>query len=107
MVIAAYLSVAFVVGAVGAWHLRRDAQNQAARLMFSMAMWMAVVVAPIQILAGDQHGLNTLEYQPAKIAALEGELGDASGNAADPVRHARHGAGTDRLGGGDPASRRH
>jgi cytochrome bd ubiquinol oxidase subunit I len=73
MVIASYLSVAFVVGAVGAFHLRRDAQNQAARLMFSMAMWMAVVVAPIQILAGDQHGLNTLQYQPAKIAALEGD----------------------------------
>jgi cytochrome bd ubiquinol oxidase subunit I len=73
MVIASYLSVAFVVGAVGAWHLRRDVQNQAARLMFSMAMWMAVVVAPVQILAGDQHGLNTLEHQPAKIAALEGD----------------------------------
>jgi cytochrome bd ubiquinol oxidase subunit I len=73
MVIASYLSVAFVVGAVGAFHLRRDAQNQAARLMFSMAMWMAVVVAPVQIFAGDQHGLNTLEYQPAKVAALEGD----------------------------------
>jgi cytochrome d ubiquinol oxidase subunit I len=73
MVIASYLSVAFAVGAVGAWHLRRDAQNQAARLMFSMAMWMAVVVAPIQVLAGDQHGLNTLEHQPAKVAALEGD----------------------------------
>jgi cytochrome d ubiquinol oxidase subunit I len=73
MVIASYLSVAFVVGAVGAFHLLRDAQNQAAPLMFSMAMWMAVVVAPIQILVGDQHGLNTLEYQPAKVAALEGD----------------------------------
>ena len=73
MVIASYLTVAFVVGAVGAYHLRRDAQNQAARLMFSMAMWMAVVVAPIQLLVGDQHGLNTLQHQPAKIAALEGD----------------------------------
>ena len=73
MVIACYLCVAFVVGAVGAFHLRRDAQSQAARLMFSMAMWMALVVAPIQILAGDQHGLNTLRYQPAKVAALEGD----------------------------------
>ena len=73
MVIASYLCVAFVVGAVGAYHLRRDTQNQAARLMFSMAMWMAVVVAPIQILAGDQHGLNTRQYQPAKVAALEGD----------------------------------
>jgi cytochrome d ubiquinol oxidase subunit I len=40
--------------------------------MFSMAMWMATLVAPIQILAGDQHGLNTLEYQPAKVMAMEG-----------------------------------
>jgi cytochrome d ubiquinol oxidase subunit I len=40
--------------------------------MFSMAMWMAAIMAPIQILAGDQHGLNTLEYQPAKIMAMEG-----------------------------------
>jgi len=74
MVIASYLSVAFVVGAVGAWHLLRDRQNQAARLMFSMAMWMAVIVAPIQMMVGDQHGLNTLEHQPAKVAALEGDF---------------------------------
>ena len=42
--------------------------------MFSMAMWMATLVAPIQILAGDQHGLNTLEHQPAKIMAMEGHF---------------------------------
>ena len=40
--------------------------------MFSMAMWMAAIVAPIQIFAGDQHGLNTLEHQPVKIMAMEG-----------------------------------
>ena len=40
--------------------------------MFSMAMWMAALVAPVQILAGDQHGLNTLKHQPAKIMAMEG-----------------------------------
>lgn len=40
--------------------------------MFSMAMWMATLVAPLQIVAGDLHGLNTLEHQPAKIAAIEG-----------------------------------
>jgi cytochrome d ubiquinol oxidase subunit I len=38
-----------------------------------MAMWMALAVAPIQVLAGDQHGLNTRQYQPAKVAALEGD----------------------------------
>ncbi|HTW28106.1 MAG TPA: cytochrome ubiquinol oxidase subunit I [Acetobacteraceae bacterium] len=73
MVIAAFLSVAFLVGAVGAFHLLRNRDNVAARMMFSMALWMAAIVAPIQILVGDMHGLNTLQYQPAKIAALEGD----------------------------------
>lgn len=72
MVLAAYLTTAFVVGAVGAWHLLRDKTNAGARVMFSMAMWMAAIVAPIQIFAGDLHGLNTLQHQPAKIAAMEG-----------------------------------
>ncbi len=71
-VIAAYLTTALVVGAVGAWHLLRDQANPHARKMFSMAMWMAALVAPIQILAGDMHGLNTLEHQPAKVMAMEG-----------------------------------
>jgi cytochrome d ubiquinol oxidase subunit I len=74
MVLAAYLATAFIVGAVGAWHLLRDRGNRAARTMFSMAMWMAVGVAPLQVIAGDLHGLNTLEYQPAKVAAMEGHF---------------------------------
>jgi cytochrome d ubiquinol oxidase subunit I len=72
MTLAAYLTTSFVVGAVGAWHLLRDRDDPAARLMFSMAMWMAALVAPLQVLAGDLHGLNTLEHQPAKVAAMEG-----------------------------------
>jgi cytochrome d ubiquinol oxidase subunit I len=71
-VIAAYLTTAFAVGAVGAWHLLKDRTNPGARKMFSMAMWMAALVAPVQILAGDLHGLNTLEHQPAKVMAMEG-----------------------------------
>ncbi|HWA18952.1 MAG TPA: cytochrome ubiquinol oxidase subunit I [Devosia sp.] len=71
-VLAAYLTTAFAVGSVGAWHLLKDNANRQARVMFSMAMWMAALVTPIQIFAGDQHGLNTLEHQPAKIAAMEG-----------------------------------
>ena len=74
MVLAAYLTTAFVVGAMGALHLLRNSKDAAARLMFSMAMGMATVVAPIQIAAGDAHGVNTLKYQPAKIAALEGDF---------------------------------
>ena len=73
MVLAAYLTTAFVVGGIGAWHLLKDNKSPAARKMFSMAMWMAVIVAPLQIAAGDLHGLNTLQYQPAKIAAMEGD----------------------------------
>ncbi|MDH3450845.1 MAG: cytochrome ubiquinol oxidase subunit I [Gammaproteobacteria bacterium] len=72
MVLAAYLTTAFVVGGVGAYHLLKDRGNAAAQVMFSMAMWMAALVAPLQILAGDLHGLNTLEHQPAKVAAMEG-----------------------------------
>jgi len=71
-VLAAYLTTAFVVGGVGAWHLLRDRTNAHARKMFSMAMWMAAIVAPIQIFLGDMHGLNTLEHQPAKVMAMEG-----------------------------------
>jgi cytochrome d ubiquinol oxidase subunit I len=79
MVLAAYLTTAFIVSAVGALHLLRDRENRAARLMFSMAMWMATIVAPTQILAGDVHGLNTLEHQPAKIAAMEGAFDTKAG----------------------------
>jgi cytochrome d ubiquinol oxidase subunit I len=71
-VIAAYLTTALAVGAVGAWHLLKDKGNMHARKMFSMAMWMAALVAPVQIFAGDMHGLNTLEHQPVKIMAMEG-----------------------------------
>jgi len=71
-VMAAYLTTAFVVGAVGAWHLLKDRANPHARTMFSMAMWMAAIVTPLQIFAGDMHGLNTLEHQPAKVMAMEG-----------------------------------
>ncbi len=80
MVLACYLSVALLVGAVGAWHLLRDHQNQAARTMFSMAMWMAAIVAPLQLVMGDQQGLNTAEYQPAKVAAMEGDFDTVRGS---------------------------
>ncbi len=74
MMIAAYLATAFIVGSVGAYHLLRNKKGKATQLMFSMAMWMAAIVAPIQLLVGHMHGENTLEYQPAKIAAMEGHF---------------------------------
>ena len=81
MVLAAYLSTALVVGGVAAWHLLRRHDTPEVRRMFSMAMWMAALVAPIQILAGDMHGLNTLEHQPAKIMAIEGHFDSSTGGA--------------------------
>jgi cytochrome d ubiquinol oxidase subunit I len=72
-VIAAYLTTALTVGAVGAWHLLANRASAHARTMFSMAMWMAALVAPLQILAGDTQGLNTLKYQPIKVLAMEGD----------------------------------
>lgn len=73
MVLAAYLATALIVGGVGAWHLRRGHHTPAVKKMFSMAMWMLLLVAPVQVVVGDFHGLNTLKHQPAKVAAIEGQ----------------------------------
>ena len=72
MVVAAYLTTAFVVAGVGAFYLFRRIHQSQARVMLGMAMIMAVFVAPAQLLFGDLHGLNTLAHQPAKVAAMEG-----------------------------------
>ncbi|MFD2179032.1 cytochrome ubiquinol oxidase subunit I [Veronia pacifica] len=74
MVLAAYLTTAFVVGGVGAYHLLKAPHNSLAKVSLSMAMWMAAIVTPLQIVAGDVHGLNTLEHQPVKVAAMEGHF---------------------------------
>ncbi len=72
MLLAAYLTTALVVSATAAWQLLRGIRDDAGgRVMLRMAVGMLIVVAPLQILAGDAHGLNTLEHQPAKIAAME------------------------------------
>jgi cytochrome d ubiquinol oxidase subunit I len=72
MVVAAYLTTAFVVGGVSAYYLWRRRYEPQARVMFGMAMIMAIFVAPLQPFIGDRHGLNTLKYQPAKVSAIEG-----------------------------------
>lgn len=74
MVLAAYLTTAFVVAGVGAYHLLRSQRNPLAQTMFSMALWLAAIVMPVQVIVGDMHGLNTLEHQPAKVAAMEGHF---------------------------------
>ena len=72
MAIAAFIVGALLVSAAGAWHLLRGRRDPAVKTMFSMALWLLLVLAPVQALVGDQHGLNTRKYQPAKIAAIEG-----------------------------------
>jgi cytochrome d ubiquinol oxidase subunit I len=72
MVCASFLTSAFVIAGVSAFHLRQGHYPQAARRAFSMAMWAALLLAPTQAVLGDQHGLNTREYQPVKLAAMEG-----------------------------------
>ena len=81
MMMACFLSVAFFVGAVGGYHLLRNSGNVAARTMFSMALWMATILAPLQIVMGDLHGVNTLQYQPMKLAAMEGDWETRAGQS--------------------------
>lgn len=81
MTLAAYLATALFVAAAGAWHLLHRRDTPAVRTMLSMAMWMVLITTPIQIAAGDAHGRNTLIYQPAKIAAIEGHWENTPGKS--------------------------
>lgn len=70
-VVAFYITTAFVVIAVAAYFLRQKRCVEESRIMFSMTLWLLTVLIPVQIILGDMHGLNTLKYQPAKLAAIE------------------------------------
>jgi cytochrome d ubiquinol oxidase subunit I len=76
-VTAFYITTAFVVMSVGAWLLRRARATDEARMMIRMALDLLIILVPLQMFLGDQHGLNTLEYQPAKLAAIEGRYDTA------------------------------
>lgn len=72
MVTASYLTTSFVIAGISAWYLLNGRQLDMAKPAFSLAMGIALVLAPLQLAIGDFHGLNTLKHQPLKIAALEG-----------------------------------
>jgi cytochrome d ubiquinol oxidase subunit I len=72
MLNAAYLTTGFVVIAVGARFVLADRHGDEARTMLRMGIGLMAVLAPLQLLIGDLHGLNTLKHQPIKIAAMEG-----------------------------------
>jgi cytochrome bd ubiquinol oxidase subunit I len=67
-----YVTTAFVVLGVGAYTVRRGRFMTEGRMMLRLALWFLAIFVPLQIVLGDLHGLNTLEHQPAKLAAIEG-----------------------------------
>jgi len=71
MMLASFLTAAFVVAGLSAWRLLKAPEDAAARGTLRTGALLAAILAPLQILIGDLHGLNTLEHQPAKIAAVE------------------------------------
>jgi cytochrome d ubiquinol oxidase subunit I len=72
MVNASFTTATFVVAGVSAWYLLRGQHIFMMRRAFSIAIGLALLLAPLQVFLGDQQGLNTLEHQPVKIAAIEG-----------------------------------
>ncbi|WP_272657250.1 cytochrome ubiquinol oxidase subunit I [Providencia sp. PROV118] len=81
MTTAAFLAAAFFIGASAAWHLLKGNKSSAMKKMFSMSLWLILVLAPVQALIGDAHGLNTLKHQPVKVAAMEGHWENKPGEA--------------------------
>src|SRR5262249_22788927 len=71
VVVGFFVTTGFVVLGVGAYLLRRQPDLKEARIMLSMTLWLLTVFVPLQIGLGDLHVLNTREYQPAKLAAIE------------------------------------
>ena len=69
---AVYLTTAFTVIGIAAFYLRRGRFVAESRVMLGMGLGLASVLVPLQALLGDLHGLNTLHYQPQKLAAIEG-----------------------------------
>lgn len=72
MALASFITGGFVVAAVSAWYLVRNRNPRTSRMALKMTLAMLAVATPLQLLVGDLHGLNTFEYQPIKVAAMEG-----------------------------------
>jgi cytochrome d ubiquinol oxidase subunit I len=79
MVTASYLATAFVVAAVGAWYVLTPRHESFGAETLKLALAVAAVLAPLQVLLGDLHGLNTREHQPVKLAAIEAHWHTARG----------------------------
>jgi len=80
-----YVTTAFVVLGVGAYTVLRGQSTYEGRMMLRLALWFLAIFVPIQVVLGDMHGLNTLEHQPAKLAAIEGLWDGGSGVPASII----------------------
>ncbi|MEO1563592.1 MAG: cytochrome ubiquinol oxidase subunit I [Pseudomonadota bacterium] len=72
MLLASGLTAAFLIGGISAFRYLRGDKASGVRLGIKFSMIVAATLIPVQIFMGDMHGLNTLEHQPAKVAAMEG-----------------------------------
>ncbi|MFA5631120.1 MAG: cytochrome ubiquinol oxidase subunit I [Porticoccaceae bacterium] len=71
MLIASLLTSAFLVAGISAWRALRGVDGPGTWKVMRTGVVLAAILAPVQILVGDLHGLHTLHHQPAKIAAVE------------------------------------
>jgi cytochrome d ubiquinol oxidase subunit I len=72
MLIASFLTTAFLVAGISAWRAQRGLDGSGTWKVMRTGVFLAALLAPLQLVVGDLHGLNTLEHQPAKVAAMEG-----------------------------------
>ncbi len=79
MMTAAFITVAFLLAGISAYRQLRGSKSVANRSVLKMAITTAAILMPIQIVLGDLHGLNTMQHQPAKLAAMEGIWESGSG----------------------------
>lgn len=85
MVLAAFITTCFVIGGVSAWYLRRGVHVEAGKRMLKLSIAFAAIAVPLQILAGDLHGLNVGKHQPVKLAAIEAHWNEAPPGAGTPL----------------------
>ncbi|XVJ69540.1 MAG: cytochrome ubiquinol oxidase subunit I [Rhizobacter sp.] len=72
VLLASGLTVAFLLAGISAWQLLKGAANASTPKVLRVGLTLGAILIPLQIIAGDMHGLNTLEHQPQKVAAMEG-----------------------------------
>lgn len=79
MMLASFLTVSFLLAGISAYRYLRNSRSPANFLVMKLSLTVAMVLIPLQIMLGDMHGLNTLQHQPAKLAAMEGIWEGGSG----------------------------